>query len=94
MTEQERYFDNITEEEFAEGISIRRLIDDITDRLAAMAKEERLEWFRQAQYPHPVSFTREIDGTIYTVNAHFKQGAFESLQEKTERILLKNHGKD
>ena len=33
-------------DEIYEDIAIRQMIDDITDRLAAMAREERLAWFR------------------------------------------------
>lgn len=70
-------------------VAIRQIIDDITDNLSAMTREERLEWFRKSQYPHPINFQKEIDATVYTVNAHFNAAAFESIQEKAERILLK-----
>ncbi|MDD3417289.1 MAG: transposon-encoded TnpW family protein [Lachnospiraceae bacterium] len=73
-----------------ENTDIREVIQDITDMLATMTQEERLTWFCQAQYPHPVNFQKEIDGTVYTANAHFNATASESVQEKTERILLKN----
>ena len=76
-------------EEFSEETAIRQMIDGITDCLASMTKEERLAWFHSSQYPHPINFQKEIDGTVYTVNAHFNTTASESIQEKTERILLK-----
>ncbi len=76
-------------EEFSEETAIRQMIDGITDCLASMTKEERLAWFRRSQYPYPINFQKEIDGTVYTVNAHFNTTASESIQEKTERILLK-----
>lgn len=76
-------------DEIYEDIAIRQMIDDITDNLSAMTREERLAWFRKSQYPHPVNFQKEIDGTVYTVNAHFNAAASESIQEKAERILLK-----
>ena len=82
-------FGDTEKEEFSEETAIRQMIDRITDCLASMTKEERLAWFRRSQYPHPINFQKEIDGTVYTVNAHFNVAASESIQEKTERILLK-----
>ena len=86
-------FGGMEKEEFSEETAIRQMIDGITDCLASMTKEERLAWFRRSQYPHPlhypINFQKEIDGTVYTVNAHFNTTASESIQEKTERILLK-----
>lgn len=76
-------------DEIYEDIAIRQMIDDITDRLADMTREERLAWFCRSQYPYPVNFQKEIDVTIYTVNTHFNTAASESIQEKAERILLK-----
>lgn len=51
--------------------------------------EERLAWFCRSQYPYPVNFQKEIDGTVYKVNTHFNAAAFKSIQEKAEHILLK-----
>lgn len=65
-------------------------IEAMTALLSAMTRERRIEWFRQAQYPASINFTREIDGTVYTVNACFDETASESLQEKAERIILKS----
>lgn len=31
---------------------IRAALDEITDILAAMTKEQRIAWFRRTQYPH------------------------------------------
>lgn len=76
-------------DEIYEDIAIRQMIDDITDNLSTMTREERLAWFHRSQYPHPVNFQKEIDGTVYTVNAHFNAAASESIREKAERILLK-----
>lgn len=72
------------------GKEIHELIDRITDMLAAMTEAERLNWFRKSQYPYPINFEAEIDGTVYSVNTHFDSMASESLEEKTERIILKN----
>lgn len=56
-------------------------------KLSTMTKAERLEWF--AHYPHPINFQKEINGTVYTVNAHFNNSARETIIEKAERIILK-----
>lgn len=58
--------------------------------LAGLPREERLNWLKEHQYCHPISFEREIGGTVYTVNAHFSDRATETLEEKTNRILNGN----
>lgn len=88
MREHKNDFENKNSEELSMNTAIHRMIDDITDRLLTMTKEQRLEWFRRSQYPHPVDFQKEIDGTVYTVNTHFNAAATESIQEKAECILL------
>ena len=40
---------------------LQEVIDDITDKLAQMTKEERLAWFEQSIYPEPLKFTNEIE---------------------------------
>lgn len=57
--------------------------------LATLSREQRLAWFREHQYPRPISFEREIGGTIYTVNAHFSKDA-ETADGKVKRILKQN----
>ena len=57
--------------------------------LSTLSREQRLAWFQEHQYPRPISFEREIGGTVYTVNAHFSNGAAETIEGKVERIL--NH---
>ena len=73
-----------------DGTEIHAAIEEITDMLAAMTKVERLEWFRRTQYPYPINFETEIDGTVYSVKTYFDSTASESLKDKTERIILKN----
>lgn len=68
---------------------IRAVLDEITDILAAMSKGQRIAWFRRTQYPHPINFEKEIDGTVYTVSTCFNKNASESLEEKARRIILK-----
>ena len=57
--------------------------------LATLSREQRLAWFREHQYPRPISFEREIGGTVYTVNANFSKGA-ETADGKVNRILNQN----
>ena len=64
-------------------------VEQETVYLATLSKEQRLAWFREHQYPHPISFEREIGGTGYTVNAHFSKGA-ETVDGKVNRILNQN----
>lgn len=73
-----------------DGAEIHAVIEKITDMLAAMTKVERINWFRRTQYPYPINFETEIDGTVYSVNTHFDSKAGESLKEKAERMILKN----
>ncbi len=64
-------------------------IDETAVFLASLSHEERLDWLKEHQYPYPISFEREIGGTIYTVNAHFSDTAAENPEQKTMRILTK-----
>lgn len=73
-----------------DGAEIHAAIEEITDMLAAMTKAERVNWFRRTQYPYPINFETEIDGTVYSVSTRFDSMASESLEEKAERIILKN----
>ncbi len=57
--------------------------------LATLSHEERLTWLKEHQYPYPISFEREIGGTIYIVNAHFNRTATESPEQKALRIITK-----
>ena len=55
--------------------------------LSTLSWEQRLAWFQEHQYPRPISFEREIGGTVYTVNTHFRDAAAETVEEKAKRIL-------
>lgn len=67
---------------------IHKAIEDTTVMLLAMTKAERIAWFRKSRYPNPLNFDMEIGGTVYSVSSHFNKTASESLQEKTQRIIL------
>jgi len=68
---------------------IYKVIDEITDYLATLTKDERIGWFRKNMYPEPLNFVKEIDGTLYAVRTFFKEDATENITEKVERIILK-----
>ena len=59
-------------------------VEQETAYLATLSQEQRLAWFREHQYPHPISFEREIGGTIYTVNAHFRKDGRDLLVMLTD----------
>ena len=63
--------------------------DETAVFLAGLSHADRLDWLKKHQYPHPISFEREIDGTVYTVNAHFSEDA-ETAERKVNRILSRN----
>ena len=65
-------------------------VDGTAAFLAGISHAERLNWLKEHQYSHPISFEREIGGTIYTVNAHFSKSATETTEGKVNRILNQN----
>ena len=67
---------------------IHEAIEETTEMLLSMTKEERIEWFHRSQYPYPINFDMEIGNTVYYVSSHFNRTANESLQEKAQRIIL------
>ena len=79
----------LTEKQWEIVEEIWAKMEQETAYLATLSKEQRLAWFREHQYPHPISFEREIGGTVYTVNAHFSKEA-ETADGKVNRILNQN----
>ena len=63
--------------------------DETAVFLAGLSHADRLDWLKKRQYPRPISFEREIGGTVYTVNAHFSEDA-ETANGKVKRILSRN----
>ena len=73
------------------------IFDEVVERvdktaifLAGLSHEERLDWLKEHQYSYPISFEREIGGTVYTVNAHFSGKTSETVEGKAARILRRN----
>ena len=65
-------------------------VDETAVLLAGLSHADRLDWLKKHQYCYPISFEREIGGTVYTVNAHFSEDAAESAEEKVNRILSRS----
>ena len=65
------------------------IIEEITNHLATLTKEERIAWFKKNMYIEPLNFVKEIDGTLYAVRTFFKEDANENITEKVQRIVLK-----
>ncbi len=79
----------LTEKQWEIVEEIWAKVEQETAYLATLSQEQRLAWFQEHQYPRPISFEREIGGTIYTVNAHFSKEA-ETADGKVNRILNQN----
>ena len=80
----------LTEREAEIYEEVVKKMDKTAVFLASFSHEERLDWLKERQYSYPISFEREIDGTVYTVNAHFSDKATELTEEKVNRILNQN----
>lgn len=65
-------------------------IDQTATLLAGMPYEARLAWLKAHQYCRPISFERELCGTLYTVHAHFSEKNTETVERKAERIICKS----
>ena len=80
----------LTEQEAKIYDEVMAQIDKTAAFLAGLSYEKRLDWLKEHQYSHPISFEREISGTVYTVNTHFSGNATETVEGKTLRILSQN----
>jgi len=79
----------LTEQEAKICDEVMKKVEETAIFLADLSPTDRLDWLRAHQYSHPISFEREIGGTVYTVNAHFSEDA-ETADEKVNRILSRN----
>ena len=79
----------LTEQEAKIYDEVMKKVEETAMFLADLSPTDRQDWLRAHQYPHPISFEREIGGTVYTVNAHFSKGA-ETADGKVNRILNQN----
>ena len=80
----------LTEQQAEIYEEVMKRIDETAIFLAGLSHEERLDWLKEHQYSYPISFKREIGGTVYAVNAHFSGDASETVEGKAARILSQN----
>ena len=80
----------LTEKQWEIYEEVTKRVDETAIFLAGLSHEERLDWLKAHQYSYPISFEREIGGTVYTVNAHFSGNATETAEGKAIRILNRN----
>lgn len=80
----------LTEQEAKIYDEVMERIDETAVFLAGLSHEERLNWLKEHQYSLPISFEREIGGTVYTVKAHFSGDTAEPVEDKVIRILNRN----
>lgn len=79
----------LTEQEAKICDAVMKKVEETAIFLADLSPTDRLDWLRAHQYSHPISFEREIGGTVYTVKAHFSEDA-ETAEGKVNRILNQN----
>ena len=80
----------LTEQEAKIYDEVMEQIEKTAVFLVGLSHEERLDWLREHQYSLPISFEKEVGGTVYTVNAHFSSDTAETVEGKTLRILNRN----
>lgn len=80
----------LTEQETKIYDAVMEQIEETAAFLAGLSHKERLDWLKEHQYSHPISFEREIGGTVYTVTAHFSGDTAEPVEDKVNRILNRN----
>lgn len=60
-------------------------------KLSQMTKEQRLQYFRdKILIENKLNFEKEINGTVYKVNAYFNDDSQESILQKIERMIKKS----
>ena len=60
-------------------------------KLSQMTKEQRLQYFRdKILIENNLNFEKEINGTVYKVNAYFNDDSQESILQKVERMIKKS----
>ena len=80
----------LTEQEAKIYDEVMEKVKETAAFLASLPYADRLDWLRAHQYSHPISFEREIGGTVYTVKAHFSRSTDEPVEDKVNRILNRN----
>lgn len=69
---------------------VEKLKHEYYKKLENMTKDERLQYFRDnIAIENKLNFEKEINGTIYKVNAYFDENAEESILNKFFRLTKK-----
>ena len=67
---------------------IEKAKQEYYSKLSKMTKEERLQYFRdKILIENNLNFEKEINGTVYKVNAYFNDTSQESILEKVNRMI-------
>ena len=70
---------------------IEKAKQEYYSKLSKMTKEERLQYFRdKILIENNLNFEKEINGTVYKVNAYFNDDSQESILQKIERMIKKS----
>ncbi len=70
---------------------VEQIKNEYIEFLSKMSKEERLQYFRDnIAMENKLNFEKEINGTIYKVNAYFDENAEESILNKFFRLTKKS----
>ena len=78
----------LSNEEYA---YVENLKQEYYKKLENMTKDERLQYFRDnIAIENKLNFEKEINGTMYKVNAHFDENAEESILNKFFRLTKKS----
>ena len=80
----------LTEQEAKIYDEVMKKVEETAMFLADLSPTDRLDWLRAHQYSHPITFEREIGGTVYTVKAHFSRSTDEPVEDKVNRIHNRN----
>lgn len=82
------YMINLTNEEFE---FIEQLQNEYIEKLSKMSLEERLQYFKEHYcLEQNLNIEKEINGTIYKVNAYFNGQADESVLNTIFRLTKKS----
>ena len=67
---------------------IEKAKQEYYSKLGKMTKEQRLQYFRdKILIENNLNFEKEINGTIYKINAYFNDNSQESILEKVNRMI-------
>lgn len=80
----------LTEEEYDEYLKVKNKYGEV---LGKMTVEERKKFFKKLLEVSPVTFEKEIDGTVYRVSTHFNSQAKTSVTNRIVRLIEQNDEK-